>query len=134
MMLGDKGGAIISQSLKQKVNSRSSTEAELIGVDDMIAKVVWTSNFAKMQGLRPSSTTLYQDNNAAIILETKGIASAGKRMKHLDIKYFFVKDLVERGDLNVEWCPTASMVADFLTKPLQGKLFLDFRRVLLGAQ
>ena len=134
MMLGDKGGAVISQSLKQKVNSRSSTEAELIGVDDMIAKVVWTSNFAKMQGLRPSSTTLYQDNNAAIILETKGIASAGKRMKHLNIKYYFVKDLVERGDLNVEWCPTASMVADFLTKPLQGKLFLDFRRVLLGAQ
>ena len=62
------------------------------------------------------------------------MASVGKRMKHLNIKYFFVKDLVERGDLSVEWCPTASMVADFLTKPLQGKLFFDFRRSLLGAQ
>ena len=134
LMLGEKGGAVVSQSIKQKVNSRSSTEAELIGVDDMVAKIVWTTNFSKMQGLRPQKTMLFQDNDAAIVLESKGVASTGKRMKHLDIKYFFVKDLVERGDLNIEWCPTASMVADFLTKPLQGKLFLDFRRRLLGDQ
>ena len=88
MLMNEKGGAINSQSLKQKVNSRSSTEAELIGVDDMIAKVIWTANFAKMQGLRPGRSTLFQDNEASIILETKGMASAGKRMKHLNIKYF----------------------------------------------
>ena len=88
-MLGEKGGAIISQTLKQKVNSRSSTEAELIGVDDMVAKIVWTNNFAKMQGLRPQWTTLFQDTAATIVLESKGIASAGKRMKYLDIKYFY---------------------------------------------
>ena len=133
-MLGEKSGAVISQSLKQKVNSRSSTEAELIGVNDMIAKVVWTTNFAKMQGLRPGRSTLYQDNEASIVLETKGIAFAGKRMKHLNIKYFFIKDLVDRGDPKVEWCPTAAMVADFMTKPLQGKLFQEFRRRILGDQ
>ena len=88
-MLGEKGGTIISQSLKQKVNSISSTEAELIGVDDMVSKIVWTTNFAKMQGLRPQRTTLFQDNATTIVLESKGIASAGKRMKHLDIKYFY---------------------------------------------
>ena len=92
----------------------------------MVAKIIWTTNFAKMQGLRPKRTTLFQDNDAAIVLETKGIASSGKRMKHLNIKYFFIKDLVDRGDLHVEWCPTTKMIADFLTKPLQGKLFLDF--------
>ena len=133
-MLGEKGGAIISQSLKQKVNSRSSTEAELIGVDDMVAKSVWTTNFAKMQGLRQQWTTLFQDNAATIVLESKGIGTVGKRMKHLDIKYFFIWDLVDQGHLSVEWCPTAAMVVDFLTKPLQGKLFLEFRSRLLGAQ
>ena len=42
-MLGEKGGTIISQSFKQKVNSRSSIEAELIGVDDAIGFVEWDS-------------------------------------------------------------------------------------------
>ena len=50
LMLGEKGGAIIIQSLKQKVNSRSCTEAELIGVDDMVSKIVWNTNFEKCKG------------------------------------------------------------------------------------
>jgi hypothetical protein len=42
-------GAIISSSTKQKVNSHSSTESELIGVDDKIAKILWTENKRKVK-------------------------------------------------------------------------------------
>ena len=43
-------GMIVSDSTKQKVNSRSSTEAELIGVDDRISKILWTKRFIEKQG------------------------------------------------------------------------------------
>ena len=51
LFLLDKG-AIISSSTKQKVHSRSSTEAELIATDDMIAKIIWTKKFIDHQGFK----------------------------------------------------------------------------------
>ena len=48
MSLGD--GAIISVSTKQKVNTRSSTEAELVSIDDVISKILWTKLFLQAQG------------------------------------------------------------------------------------
>ena len=48
MTLGD--GAIISVSTKQKINTRSSTEAELVSIDDVLAKILWTTRFLKEQG------------------------------------------------------------------------------------
>ena len=62
----------------------------------------------------------------------KGSESAGKRMRHLDVRYFFIKDCAAKGEMIVEYCNTKNMVADFLTKPLQGKAFLDFRAGILG--
>ena len=46
---------------------------------------------------------------------------------HIDIRYFFVKDRVESGDLRIEHCPTLDMLADYFTKPLQGALFYKLR-------
>ena len=128
------GDVLIRGSMRQKLNTRSSTEAELVGADDFMSKIVWTSLFLKMQGLRLERNILFQDNKSAILLETKGRSSAGKWMRHLDVRYFFIKDIVDRGNLEIQHCPTESMVADFLTKPLQGKIFLNFRNEILGPQ
>jgi len=49
--------------------------------------------------------------------------SSSKRTKHLDIWYFFVKDQIKCGEVNVACCPTENMLADFFTKPLQGAAF-----------
>ena len=87
-----------------------------------------------MQGLCLQRNILFQDNKSAILLETKGNSSAGKRMRHLEVRYYFIKDIVDRGDLEIQHFPTESMVADFLTKPLQGKMFLEFRITILGPQ
>ena len=129
-----EGGALISGSIRQKLNTRSSTEAELVGADDFMSKIVWTGAFLKMQGIRLQRNILFQDIKSAILLETKGNSSAGKRMRHLDVQYYFIKDSLDRGDLEVQHCPTESMVANFLTKPLQCKMFLNFRTAILGPQ
>ena len=52
--------------------------------------------------------------------------------RHIHIRYFFVKDRVDKKEVKVEYCPSADMLADFFTKPLQGKLFLKFKAVLMG--
>ena len=125
-------GAMQIMSRKQKMNSRSSTEAELIGVDDAITQVLWTKLFMEAQGYPVRKNVIYQDNKSSILLETNGRSSAGKRSRALNIRYFFVTDQVELGNVTIEYMPTDEMWADFMTKPLQGEKFRKFRALILG--
>ena len=75
MTLGQ--GAIQSISTEKKVNTRSSTEAELVAVDDVMAQILWTKNFLEAQGVPVTDTILYQDNKSTIILAKNGRESAG---------------------------------------------------------
>ena len=87
-----------------------------------------------MQGFALRGTIIKQDNCSAMLLEVKGKSLAGKRMRHMDVRFFFVNDLVSKGLLSIEHCGTSEMVADVHTKPLQGKLFFKFRAAVLGSQ
>ena len=49
----------------------------------------------------------------------------------MNICYFCIKDLVDSKEVEVEYCLTERMVADFFTKPLQGALFLKFRDIIM---
>ena len=128
------GGAMQIMSRKQKLNSRSSTEAELIGVDDAITQVLWTKLFMEAQGCIIEKNVLFQDNKSSILLETNGRPSAGKRSRAINIRYFFVTDQVELGNIQIEHMPTDEMWADYMTKPLQGEKFHKFRALILGEQ
>jgi hypothetical protein len=88
-------GVVASQSTKQKVNSRISTEAELIGVDDMISKVLWTKQFVEAQGYTVKANIVCRDNQSAMKIEQNGKSSSGKRTRHFNIRYFYVTDLIE---------------------------------------
>ena len=125
-------GMVMSRSSKQKLNSKSSTEAEVIGVSDMLPYNLWTIYFLGEQGYDVNDHTLYQDNQSAILMETNGRRSAGPRSRHINIRFFWIKDCAEREGINIIHCPTYRMVADFLTKPLQGELFRTFRDVIMG--
>ena len=126
-------GCPLVTSTKQKCNVRSSTMGELVAVNEMISQILWTQLFMQAQGIKVTDNILYQDNKSAILLEMNGRASSSKRMKHIEIRYYYVADCIAKGDLSVVWCPTNKMIADFLTKPLQGKVFQQFRDVLMGA-
>ena len=67
---------------------------------------------------------LYQDNETTIRLEQNGVKSSTRRTRHMDLKCLNMKDKVKKNKIGVVHCPTERfMVADFLTKPLQGSLF-----------
>lgn len=125
MTLGE--GVLCSVSTKQKVMSRSSTEAELVGLDDVISKVLWSKLFIEAQGHKVNTTVIYRDNTSSMKLEENGKASSGKRTRHFNIKYFYITDLIQRNEVRVEYCPTDAMVADYMTKPLVGAKFFHFR-------
>jgi hypothetical protein len=90
-------GAMSLDSTKQKVNARSLTKSEMIAVDNMISKVLWTKRFIEAQEHIVKANIVYQDNTSAMKLEMNGKASSGKMTKHFDIKFFYLTDLVKRG-------------------------------------
>ena len=134
MSYGDGHGAVQSISRKQKLNTKSSTESELVGVDDVSVMILWTKLFLEEQGYEIEKNILYQDNKSAILLESNGKKSSGKRTRALNIRYFFLTDQVEKGNVTIEYCPTDDMVGDFHTKPLQGEKFRKFRNENLGCE
>ena len=119
-------------SRKQKLNTRSIAETELVEANDAITQVLWTKLFMEAQGYQINKNILYQDNKSTILLEENGKKSSGKRTHHLNIKYFFLTDQVEKNKVNIEYCPTENMIADYMSKPLQGKKFKEFRKQILN--
>ncbi|KAL7572191.1 hypothetical protein ACA910_005538 [Epithemia clementina (nom. ined.)] len=113
-------GAFCCKSIKQNLNTKSSTEAELVGISDYLPNTIWVRMFLEAQGHTINNNVLLQDNQSAIHLARHGRASAGQKSRHIDIRYFFIKDRLQSEPLKIEHCPTLAMLADFFTKPLQG--------------
>jgi hypothetical protein len=128
------GGVVDAKSSKQKLNSKSSTEAELIAVSDYLSKLIWTRNFLIEQGYTDiGPVILQQDNMSAIALAEKGYSTSDKT-RHINVRYFFIKNYIESGQVIVIHHPTDSLLADLLTKPLVGNRFFILRTVLLGEE
>jgi hypothetical protein len=117
-------GSLYSTSNKQKLVTRSSTEAEVVGAHDVMPQLIWTSHFLDSQGFHVDESILYQDVTSAILLEKNGRSSS---TQHMNIRYFFLKDQVASKHVTIEHCPTAEMLADYFTKPLQGLQFKKLR-------
>jgi hypothetical protein len=94
LLLG-RGFPIVS-STKQKLNTRSSTETEIVGADNFMTAICWTRYFMKAQVYGVKDNVLFQDNKSSIILENNGKASSSKRTKHISIRYFFITDHVKK--------------------------------------
>jgi len=124
-------GFPINISRKQSINTRSSTEAELVAADDAMGPILWTKHFLAEQGYNYKQV-LHQDNKSAMLLESNGRKSAGKRSRHINIRYFFISDMKEKGQLSIRYCPTDKLVADYMTKPLHGSKFKEFRQQIMN--
>jgi hypothetical protein len=125
-------GTVYGAFTKQKLNTKSSTKAKLVGVNDLMPQVLWTRYFLEVQGYGVTDSIIYQDNQSAMLLEKNGRGSSSKRTRHINIQYFFVADQIAADEVKVEYCPTADMLGDFFTKPLQGSLFRKFRNLILN--
>ena len=135
-------GAVVSGPTKQKITTRSSTESELVGVDDTITFIEWISMFMKGQvkdypdddPLKSLGTKnlAKQDNTSTIKLARNGRRSCGQRTRHINIRYFYITDKINDGTVVVSYCPTKEMISDYFTKPLQGSLFRQHRNAIMG--
>ena len=128
----DVDSQLLAPRSTSKINTRSSTEAKIVGVDDFMPAVCWTRYFMEAQGYPISDNVVFQDNKSAILLEKNGKASSSKRTKHIHIRYFFITNRVSKGEVSLVWCPTGDMTGDYMTKPVQGAPFRKFRDQIMG--
>ena len=92
-------GTIHARSSKQKLNTKSSTEAEVVGLSKYVPYNIWIVNFLKAQGHSITNNIIYQDNQSAIKMEKNGRNSCTGNSRHIDIRFFYVKDRVEKGEM-----------------------------------
>jgi hypothetical protein len=128
--LDARGGAVYCTSEKQSIVTKSSTEAELVGLSNVASQVIFLQNLLRAQGYNMPPAVVYQDNQSAMAMMRNGIATA-KLTRHINIRYFWLKDNVERGEVTIQYMCTSDMLADVLTKPLQGEQFTIMARRLL---
>jgi hypothetical protein len=55
-----------------------------------------------------------------------------QKTRHFDIKYFYITDLIENKEVTIKYCPTDSMAADYMTKPLTGAKFRKFTKIIMN--
>ena len=123
-------GFVWCKCTKQKIVTKSSTEAELVTLSDAVSMTAWTIQFLKGQGylVKPN---LFQDNLSTIALANAG-RSTSDRTRHINIRYFFVNQYLKDGVMSLHHCPATDMIADIFTKPLQGYEFTKLRDLILG--
>jgi hypothetical protein len=124
-------GAFYSKSVKQKLVTKSSSEAELVAFSDEVSEGIDSMYFLQEQGYTVPPVTVHQDNKSTITLASKG-RSTSQRTRHVHIRYFFVKDRIDSNEIRVVHTRTDDMIADILTKPLQGEQFRELRAALLN--
>jgi hypothetical protein len=100
MSLGQ--GMVLSYSWKQKINTKSLTEAELVRVDNLLGYTLWACYFMQEQCCDMDPLLLYQDNMSAILLKTNGMARSSKWTKHIKVKYFLIKDKVNWEEITIK--------------------------------
>ena len=91
-------------------------------------KILWTRRFIEAQGHKINANIVFQDNTSAIKLEMNGKASSGEQTSHIDIKLFCFTDLIKRVKIQVKYCPTDKMIANYMTKPLVRSKCRKFRK------
>jgi hypothetical protein len=111
------GSAVSWSAKRQNIISLSTTESEYVAATHAAKEALWLRSLITQlfdQKLLP--TTLFSDNQSAIALTKDHQYHA--RTKHIDVRFLFIRWIVEQGVLRQVYCPTDDMIADTLTKAL----------------
>jgi hypothetical protein len=124
------GGNLVSWSAKkQPTISRSSCESEYRAMAHTAAEIIWITHLLQeLHTLPPDRPTLLCDNKSALFLTQNPISH--KRVKHIELDYHFILELVSSGKLHTMYIPTKLQVADIFTKSLPRPQFEEFRSLL----
>ena len=110
------GGAVSWASQRQKCVSLSTTQAEYIAASEAAKEVVWLSRLYNEIAVLKSVPTLFVDNASAIKLVKN--PEFHKRSKHIDVRYYFIRERVNENQLAIEFIGSEFQAADVFTKPM----------------
>ena len=117
-------GSVVWRSIKQSCIADSTMEAEYVAACEAAKEAVWLKSFLKALEVVPETDkpmTLYCDNSGAVANAKE--PRSHKRSKHIERKYHLIRDIVERGDVEVTKISTVNNLADPFTKALNGRVF-----------
>eukprot|EP00052_Salpingoeca_macrocollata_P029827 m.307284 g.307284 ORF g.307284 m.307284 type:complete len:509 (-) comp23022_c5_seq5:537-2063(-) len=125
------GGAVSWRTKMQSVAALSTAESEYYAMAEAVREVLFLRNLLMELGCpQRSPTSLLEDNQATIKIATNAMTTS--RTKHIDLRQHFVRDVITAGDVVLEYCPTADMVADELTKALSKAQHVALRGFMMG--
>jgi hypothetical protein len=104
-------GPVFLGSWKHRLVTKSSTEAELVGMSDCLGQVIWFKEFLEEQGYKIGPAIVYQDNKSTMALVERG-QSNSQGTRHINIRYFFIKDRVEKNEITIKHKSTLEMISD----------------------
>lgn len=111
------GGAVCWVSRRQSCVTLSTMEAEYVALAETCQEVVWLRRLLDDFGEGKQQATLINEDNQGCLSFARSERSS-KRSKHIETKHHFVRDLCDKGEVVLQYCPTDQMTADILTKPL----------------
>jgi hypothetical protein len=118
------------KSKKQNIVALSSTESEFLSLCEALREFAWyTRILADLSVKLPRPVIIHEDNQSCISLLRKPNLNS-KRSKHIDVKYHFVKDMLESKLIDIKYVPSAFQVADGFTKALVKSKFEEFVTVI----
>ncbi len=88
--IGYNNAPVFVRSRKQKLTTRSSTEAELVALDNDLLHLLWFSQVLGLMGYAQSPAYMYQDNKSTIFVCETGLSKSGK-LKHMAMRYYFIQ-------------------------------------------
>ena len=113
--IGD--GVVSWKSKKQTCITLSSTEAEYMALCQASKESVWMADFLGSLGVSLQGLVVINADNQGSIALTRNLVFHDQ-LKHINIQYHFVRDLIRAGRISLNYVPTAKMLADLLTKSL----------------
>lgn len=120
------GNTVSWASRKQSTVALSSTEAEYMALAEAICEEKWIRNLLQELGVEcKKPTKIYEDNQSCIAIAEA--SHENKRMKHVDVKYNFIRDVILNHEVQLEYIPTTEQTADIMTKGLDRILFTKHR-------
>ena len=108
--------------------SLSTAEAEYIVVGSCCSQLLWMKNVLTDYGISQDTMVVYCYNSSAIDISKNPVQHS--KTKHIEIRYHFIRDLVERKIVCLEYIPTERQNADIFTKPLDRSKFKTLRQVI----
>ena len=125
-------GEMINVSKNLGLVTTSSTETEVVATGERFHKCTWFRFLRLSQGGNDKEDALMQDNQSCMFLHEYHPFSIGRGNKHINVRYFFVVDKIEKKEARMAHCPADKMIEGYITKPTQGTAFKLHRNTIMG--